>query len=356
MMRVIHLIWGLNPGGGSETMLVDIVNEQSLRAELIVLIGNTDVDRRILSQVSSRVRVELLGRPTGSRNPWYLLKLYRKLKELAPDVIHAHLESFISILKFLKIPKVLTVHNTGIQLTSDVSIYDAVYSISDAVKHDLAVRYPKLATTLVPNGIVFGNVIQKSCYGQGPFRIVQVGRFNHEQKGQDILLRALQYVNNQKGCDKVTVDFIGDGASMKSLVDLAEELGVSEWCRFLGRRSRSYVYENLHSYELLVQPSRFEGFGLTVVEAIAALVPVLVSDIDGPMEIIDNGKYGYFFRREDYADCAKKIVEIKSLSKEQKFAEERKKIAEYARSRFDIALTAGRYLDEYRKVIRRNKA
>lgn len=349
-MRVIHLIWGLNTGG-SETMLVDIVNEQSLTAEVVVLIGNADVDRAVLKRISPRVEVKFLGRPPGSRNPWYILKLYRMHRSLNPDIIHSHAESFIRIARLLKIPKVLTVHNTGVQLTSVVSNYDAVYSISDAVKIDLAERYPEIITTTIHNGIVFSNITQKSCYDQHPFRIVQVGRLDLKQKGQDILLRVLRNVNNAIGGGNVTIDFIGDGASKKYLVSLAEELGVGEWCRFLGQRSRSYVYENLHSYDLLVQPSRFEGFGLTVVEAMAALVPVLVSDIEGPMELIDNGKFGYFFRTEDYEDCTKKIVDIRRLSKGQEFVEERKKIAEYAKDRFDIASTARKYLDEYRKVI-----
>ncbi|WDN88257.1 hypothetical protein BuS5_01225 [Desulfosarcina sp. BuS5] len=352
-MKIIHLLWGLNTGG-SETMLVDIVNEQSLTAEVVVLIGNADLDHTVLERINPRVEVKLLGRPPGSRNPWYIFKLYRMLKVLNPDIVHSHLQSFIRILRLLKIPKVLTAHHTGIQI-STVSSYDAIYSISTAVKIDLSERYPEITTTTIPNGIVCSNVVQKSCYDQHPFRIVQIGRLAHEIKGQDVLLKALQHVNNAIGDNDITLDFIGNGPSKKYLAGLAEELGVNEWCRFLGHRSRSYVYKNLHNYDLLVQPSRFEGFGLTVVEAMAALVPVLVSDIEGPMEIIDKGNFGYFFRTENYEDCANQIVNIKRLSKEQEFIENRKKTAEYAMGRFDIKLTAARYLDEYRKVIHLKK-
>jgi len=63
-MRVIHLIWGLNTGG-SETMLVDIVNEQSLTAEVVVLIGNADVDLAVLERISPKVEVKFLGRQPG---------------------------------------------------------------------------------------------------------------------------------------------------------------------------------------------------------------------------------------------------------------------------------------------------
>ena len=55
------------------------------------------------------------------------------------------------------------------------------------------------------------------------------------------------------------------------------ELNLEKHVRFLGNQSREYVYSHLKDYDLFVQPSRFEGFGLTVAEAMAACVPVLVT-------------------------------------------------------------------------------
>ena len=57
-----------------------------------------------------------------------------------------------------------------------------------------------------------------------------------------------------------------------------------------GFKSREYVYENLCQYDLYVQPSIFEGFGLTLAEAIAAEVPVITSDLEGPVEVIAGGQ------------------------------------------------------------------
>ena len=351
-MRIVHLMWSLNPGG-AETMLVDIANEQSLSNEVIVVIGNTCVDRAVLDGFTSRVEVKLCGRPEGSRNPWFFLKLYRTLRRLNPDIIHAHNDSFIRITRFLDIPSVLTVHDTGVVLTSLLNRYDAIYSISKAVKKDLTERYPEITSTIIHNGIIFSSVIKKSHFRDmdAPFRIVQVSRLDLNKKGQDILLRALPYVNAAVGVGNVTVDFIGEGASSEDLVLLAKDLDIDKYCRFLGKRSRSYIYENLHNYDLLVQPSRFEGFGLTVIEAMAAMVPVLVSDIEGPMEIIENGRFGYYFISEDYEDCANQIINIKRQSKDQKFIEDRKNIAKSAKDRFELESTAKKYIDEYKNVV-----
>lgn len=61
---------------------------------------------------------------------------------------------------------------------------------------------------------------------------------------------------------------------------------------FEGLKEQAWIYENLCRYDLFIQPSRYEGFGLTVAEAISAKVPVLVSNIEGPLEIIDGGRLG----------------------------------------------------------------
>ena len=349
-MRIVHFIWQLQLGG-AEAMLVDVVNAQSLTEEVTLIVGNALGDKTLLDQVSQRVDIRLLGRPRGSRNPWYFLKLYRMLKQIHPDIIHAHQDSFIRFLKYLGTPRVVTVHSTGIPLLPQTNKFDAVYCISAAVSDDLKKRYPKLLTHVIQNGINFSDMQKKVSYGHKPFRIVQVSRLEHHHKGQDILLHAMKKVNDSLGDGQVTVNFIGEGPSKDFLLKLTEELGLGECCQFLGVRPRSYIYENLHSYDLLAQPSRFEGFGLTVVEAMAARIPVLVPDIEGPMEVIDRGRYGYFFRSEDADDCAKQILNIMRLSVLPEFVNERKNAEQYAKNTFDVATTANKYVRDYARII-----
>jgi len=350
-MRVAHLIWSFN-AGGSETMLVDIANEQVQSTDVAILIGNTDTDDVLLNALSKRVKVKLIGRPPASHNPWYIAKTIGALTSFRPDIVHAHQESFIKILRFLPFRKVVTVHDTNQKLKC-LQGYDAVFSISEAVRQDVQTKTPSIHSTIIPNGICFSAVKEKTNYGQLPFRIVQVGRLDHQIKGQDVFLRALQLVSQLIGSSNVFVDIIGEGPSKEYLTILAEELGLAGQCRFLGKQSRSTIYEQLHTYDLLVQPSRYEGFGLTVVEAMAARVPVLVSNIQGPMEIIEYGKHGYFFLSEDHLDCSKQILRIVEESQMEGFAEVLCARSNYARRRFNITDTAYLYLGAYEKVISR---
>ena len=103
----------------------------------------------------------------------------------------------------------------------------------------------------------------------------------------------------------------------------------------------------IKNYQMLVQPSIFEGFGLTVVEGMAAKIPVLVSDIDGPMEIIDNGQYGFHFKNGDIDDCAKKIDLLLNEYKSEECKNKINDAFSHANENFNIIKTAKNYLDNY---------
>ena len=81
--------------------------------------------------------------------------------------------------------------------------------------------------------------------------------------------------------------------------------GVEDRVVFTG--SRSDVLDILHIFEVYAAPSRIEGFGLSLIEAICAGVPAIVSDIAAFTEVCDNGKYVLSFRSEDEQDLAGKL-------------------------------------------------
>lgn len=332
-------------------MLADIVNEQVLNAEVHLIVLSNRYDRSVLSSLDARVGVTCIDRPVSSRNPWYLIKLDRVLRRLKPDILHSHAEHIVDAIPFRKAPIVATIHETGVTLPTSIRKHQEIFVISEAVKQDILARYPKLDLKVVYNGVQFSGVRQKEEYGGRPFRVVQVSRLMHQKKGQDILIRALGHVIERIGEGALTVDFVGEGESREFLEGLANELGVGRWCRFLGLRSRRETYELLPSYDLLVQPSRHEGFGLTVVEGMAAKVPVLVSDIEGPMEIVGGGRYGSIFRNEDFQDCGDRMIEIAELSQNLEMPKRMNEVYEYAKDRFDIEVTAKKYLEEYAKVL-----
>jgi glycosyltransferase involved in cell wall biosynthesis len=119
-----------------------------------------------------------------------------------------------------------------------------------------------------------------------------VSRMN-EEKGVDVLLRAHARV----GRDAVLA-IAGDGPDWPRCRALAAELHIEERVRFLGLRRD--IPRLLGGCDLVVVPSRApEAFGLTVVEAMAAGKPVVVTDAGAMADLVDHGRYGIVVPKGD---------------------------------------------------------
>jgi glycosyltransferase involved in cell wall biosynthesis len=354
-MKILHLTWTLGIGGAEE-MLVDIVNEQCRTERVWVIVINDAVDPLILARIDPAVNVCFLRRKPGSRGLFSLLNLNWLTHVIRPDIIHAHSWSIVKALIYLRCKTVVTVHTTihtaQDRATFDVSIgrYDRVFAISKAVETDIQQRTAQIRPKLIMNGIRCTEIRSEPRPKDGLFRIAQLARLDHNHKGQDILLKALARIRDQNGGNAVRLDFIGGGMSRQYLENMARDLGLSECVRFRGGVPRPVIYQELCDYDLLVQPSRYEGFGLSVIEAMAARVPVLVSDLEGPREIVDGGRIGFLFRPEDDADCARQIQRIRKLQNDSSLYELVSLAREHVLENFDVRRTAKEYLLEYGRL------
>lgn len=345
-MKIVHIIFDLNTGG-AETMLVDIINEQVKTVSVTLIVVNNQINEKLLDQIDKKVKLILIGRKERSRNPIPIIKLNWHLLKLNPYVIHCHNESVVRIIIFRN-KCVLTVHDVNIA-TKNFKFYIKLFAISKSVKKDIEQR-SGIKPIVVYNGIRIDAIKQKENYDFNIFKIVQVSRLDHEKKGQHILLEALNTLVYKKEITNICVDFIGEGNSLAYLKKLVEGYNLNEFVNFLGICDRQYIYNHLKDYNLLIQPSLYEGFGLTIAEAMAAKVPVLVSDIDGPMEIVDYGNHGYFFRTGKPKICAEKILTIMNDSLSTNFKNKMEDSACFVQTKFDIKITASMYIEYYRYI------
>jgi Glycosyltransferase len=344
-MNIVHLIYAFTTGG-AETMLIDIANEQVKTQNVSIVIINNIYDNELLSRLDSRIRVYKIDRRPGSKNPIPPLKLNVVLYKIKPDVIHSHSIKGIDVLfPYFRNRTGLTIHDTRIEI-HNIDKYKTLYAISVSVQKDIEKRYA-ITPILVYNGIHTDRIKQKNI-GESPnvFNLIQISRLEHYKKGQDLLLKALDIIVNKYGTKNIRLDFIGEGSSKSYLQELTRNLNLDANIRFLGLKDRAYIYDNLHQYDLLIQPSIYEGFGLTVTEAMAAGVPVLVSDIDGPMEIIRHGEYGYHFPSGDINALADSIINIMDNPDNAKT----EAAYRYVLSHFSIKATAANYIEEYKKL------
>ena len=345
-MKVItHIHWSLITGG-TETLLVDIINEQvkDPNVQINFVVVNDEIYQPLLEKIDKRCKVYLVRRKVGSKNPLPILKLHRYLYQIRPDILHVHGKGLINYIWYPWAKKLRTIHSL-LCGPAEYKYFDALYSISDAVKEFTAKQgYPNSKT--IPNGIVCNNIATDKTERHNGFKIVQVSRLVHQHKGQHLLIEAMDILVHQKGIINITVDFIGDGPSHEFLTSLVRQKGLEAYVHFLGNQTRNYVYQHICQYDLFVQPSISEGFGLTIAEAIAAKTPILVSDIPAPMEIIENGRYGQHFKHEDSTDLANKIALIASGGYDDAMIEAG---YQHVKSLYDISTTAKAYLSEYKK-------
>lgn len=308
-MKIAHVIYSFNIGG-AETMLIDIANNQLNQGhDVSLIIVNDSYTKSVIEKLDQGIKVSFINRPEGSRNLYYVFKLNFELWKRHYDVIHLHNASTPALVFKYPPGRVLcsTVHALGISPKCPGRV-DRFIAISEAVASDLKNRC-RINAHVVANGINCDDIeVRDSRQFHRPFRIVEVARLYHDKKGQDILIDALRILIDN-GFD-ATVDFIGSGPSEEYLKNLCSERGLDDKINFLGLRDRNYIYSHLCEYDLMCHPARFEGFGLTVAEGMAARLPVLVSDKGGPAELIEHGRYGYTFVHEDASNCAKMIMHI----------------------------------------------
>lgn len=308
-MKIAHIIYSFNTGG-AETMLIDIINRMSVNNSISLFILNESYSEELLKKIDENVEIIRINRPVGSKNPYYIIKLNFLLGKRKYDVIHLHNSTLPRIIfPCITGSKVFyTVHALNINIKNPERIKRCI-AISDSVADDISSRYSNEVVT-IPNGIDVDSISVKDNYKweDKRFRIVQVARLDMDGKGQDILIQAVALLR-RKNID-VQLDLIGSGSSLNSLQELCNRVGVKEYVHFLGNRDRTYIYGHLKDYDLLCHPARFEGFGLTVAEAMAAGLPVLVSNEGGPSEIINKGEYGELFENNSPEDCAERIIFI----------------------------------------------
>jgi glycosyltransferase involved in cell wall biosynthesis len=125
-------------------------------------------------------------------------------------------------------------------------------------------------------------------YRPGTFVLGVVGRLD-ERKGLDLLLEAASLaLHRVPGLELLIV---GDGAERMRLVALASEWGLSGRVRFVGERADVRPY--LAAFDLFAAPSRDAGAGVTLMEAMAAGVPVVGSPVGSIPEVLDGGRAGW---------------------------------------------------------------
>lgn len=295
------------------------------------------------------VNVVDLGKQAYMKDITTPFRLRALIREYKADIVHTHCPSpdiygRIAGLMSGRRNIVSTLHNTRysyVRLNSSLSKVTSMHiAVSEAVK-EWALRELHLSARKIK--VIYNGVDVKSMNSDsgahaflkereglkgGQPIITCVGRL-HEQKNHDCLLRAAKSLLD-RGVEAQYL-LIGDGPLEDDLTALAKELGIEDRVHFMGLRDD--VADLLVISDLFVLPSMWEGFGIAIIEAMAAGAPVVASDVDGIQEIVNHGETGLLASPKDpesfatamehlldNADIARNMVEKARADVEARFS------------------------------------
>lgn len=190
--------------------------------------------------------------------------------------------------------------------------YNKIYIVSKEAKTVFDNKFPKFSdkTELKLTPINYKEIRKLSEEGESYYdkfdgiRILTVGRVSYE-KGPDMAIEALKILLD-KGF-KLRWYFIGDGIFLEECRRIAKELDVEDKVWFLGKRLNPYPF--MKDCDIYVQPSRHEGFCLTLAEAIYFNKPIVSTNFSGAFEQLKNTS-NYIITDGKPSEMAKGIMKI----------------------------------------------
>ncbi len=151
---------------------------------------------------------------------------------------------------------------------------------------------------------------------------VLVARLLDSAKGQIRLISVISQLQ-AKGID-IGLTLVGDGPDMTKIEQFIKDNNAKNFVHLVGTAKNPYPY--IKNSDLLICASFFEGYNLTVAEALICGTPVLSTDCTGPNEILDNGKYGMIVENSEQgllAGLEKLATDNELLAKYKEKANER---------------------------------
>ncbi len=299
--QLLELAAGLRNYGWRSDVLIPSPEPRELSGFVERL--TTVCDRVELAAMRSDVSVGLVRR------------LVRALRSARYELAHAHLvhaDWHLAVAGVLApgIPLVTTKHNPDPFRTSlafrvversSLKRYAAVIAISDALKEFLAETVRADAVT-VRYGLSADQAPSREP--REIARLLAAGRLV-EQKGFDIAIEAMALVAAE--APGVQLEIAGEGSQRAALTAAIERLGIGSAVRLLGHRDD--VDDLMLDADMFVHTARWEGFGLVLLEAMRAALPVVATGVGAIPEVVEDGVTGRLVPANDPQALADALLE-----------------------------------------------
>lgn len=344
-IKVCYFIKDLEEGG-AQKIVANLASSPQIDATIIIFKIKNFSKFLIPDMKNSDIKIYCLTNFGDIKNILFSL--------IKANIFHVNLFPELYIGSLIPKKKVFTEHNTWnrrrkIKIFKFLDYlvyknYKKVICISEPVKKELT-NWIGLESriTVINNGVRLSSYtknkrLKKLLSSKKNINIGMSGRFV-AQKDHETLIRSINEIN-----ENVSLFLFGDGPLFNKLNILVNKLELTNRVTFKGWVKDINI--ELENIDLYVQASNWEGFGLSVVEAMAKGIPVLGSKVPGLQEVIGSNKY--LFKKNSKNELVEKIKLIldndKNYSLASEFAFERSK-------KYSEELMTKNYLDLYKNLI-----
>jgi glycosyltransferase involved in cell wall biosynthesis len=350
MYPVTHVITTIEMGGAEKQLLILAASQANSgrKVRVCYLKGNPELANEFTAS-----GVTVMDQ-IANKNFFVQLYLLRKIQFDKNEVVHAHLPQaeLTTALAGIARKLIITRHNSEPfwprkprVVSSMLSRFvcfraDAVIAISNAVR-DYVIGRGEVSSKVAVDVVYYGfnsEVVKRTQHGSSLI-FGTISRLT-EQKDIPTMLKAFALFSRVHS--EAELYIVGEGHLRAQLIEFAQELEIQNRVTWLGRTSEINAF--LESLDVFLLSSRYEGFGMVLLEAISRSVPIIASNSGAVIEVLGEESPS-LFPVGDYGQLAHKMNQVQNSAF-------RARIAESNLSRMNL-FTVSKMLDSLNSIYSR---
>jgi glycosyltransferase involved in cell wall biosynthesis len=296
----------------------------------------------------------------------YVTILKKIIKHFDPDILHAHYATSYGLIGALSgfKPYILSVWGADVYDFPSRSKFhkrifqfnlkkaDVLMSTSHVMKDELA-RYTGKNVVVTPFGVDTEVFRKKDNIGREK-NVVSIGTIKpiEEKYGIVYIIEAAEILVNKFGKDKFRFYLIGDGHDLDYWRKVVHDKNLNDCFDIPGRIPFNEIsnYHNMLDIFLNVSVEDSESFGVATVESMSCEKPVIVTDVGGLKEVVNNGEFGIIVPKRDSLAIASSIEDL--MIHPEKAADLGKRARKNVLSNYDWQNNLRQMISEYKKLIK----
>lgn len=284
VMRIMHLL-NSNRYSGAENVVLQIIRNSPESIEAYYVSPRGEIEETLRREGINYLLIDKLSVHT----------IKESIKKIKPDIIHAHdyTASILSSMCFSNAKIISHLHNNApwikkictysVAYGLSTIVYSKILTVSDSIENEYVFsKFIRKKIQCIGNPINLHTIIEKSeeYKVEQTYDMVFIGRLT-EAKNPEMLVEIIKKLIDLKKGIKIAI--VGDG---QLYTNVKKKLESYDNVKMYGFKSNPYPI--LKNAKVLCLPSKWEGFGLVAVEAMALGVPVVCSGAGGLKDLIND--------------------------------------------------------------------